>query len=90
MHDGIGSRRIHASAMTIQDPVKIMQKLGVARTDGMILNAANVLFAKTDSIHSQCKIRLDRFEVTDKRVFRDKLFVKGVCLNNMMSLWIFV
>ena len=26
LHDGIGSRRIHASAMTLQDPVKIMLK----------------------------------------------------------------
>ena len=36
LHDGIGSRRIHASAMTLQDPMKIMLKLGVARKDGMM------------------------------------------------------
>lgn len=78
LHDGIGSRRIHASAMTIQDLVKIMQKLGVARKDGMILNAANVLFGKEPtSIHSQCKIRLARFEGTDKRVFRDQTVCEG-------------
>lgn len=46
LHDGIGSRRIHASAMTLQDPEKIMLKLGVAKKDGTILNAANVLFGK--------------------------------------------
>lgn len=78
LHDGIGSRRIHASAMTIQDPEKIMQKLGVARKDGMILNAGNVLFGKEPtSIHSQCKIRLARFEGTDKRVFRDQTVCEG-------------
>lgn len=78
LHDGIGSRRIHASAMTIQDPVKIMQKLGVARKDGMILNAANVLFGKEPTIlHSQCKIRLARFEGADKRVFRDQTVCEG-------------
>ena len=78
LHDGIGSRRIHASAMTIQDPVKIMLKLGVARKDGMILNAANVLFGKEPtSLHSQCKIRLARFEGTDKRVFRDQTVCEG-------------
>lgn len=82
LHDGIGSRRIHASAMTIQDPVKIMQKLGVTRKDGMILNAANVLFGKEPtSIHSQCKIRLARFEGTDKRVFRDQ----SVCEGNLFE-----
>lgn len=78
LHDGIGSRRIHASAMTLQDPMKIMLKLGVARKDGMILNAANVLFGKEPSLlHSQCKIRLARFEGTDKRVFRDQTVCEG-------------
>lgn len=78
LHDGIGSRRIHASAMTIHDPVKIMQKLGVARKDGMILNAANVLFGKEPTtLHPQCKIRLARFEGTDKRVFRDQTVCEG-------------
>lgn len=78
LHDGIGSRRIHASAMTIQDPVKIMQKFGVARKDGVILNAANVLFGKEPSLlHSQCKIRLARFEGTDKRAFRDQTICEG-------------
>ena len=78
LHDGIGSRRIHASAMTLQDPVKIMMKLGVARKDGTILNAANVLFGKEPtSIHTQCKIRLARFEGVDKRVFRDQTVCEG-------------
>ncbi len=78
LHDGIGSRRIHASAMTLQDSEKIMQKLGVAKKDGVILNAANVLFAKEPSIqHPQCKVRLARFEGTDKRVFRDQTVCEG-------------
>ena len=78
LHDGIGSRRIHASAMTLQDPMKIMLKLGVARKDGMMLNAANVLFGKEPSLlHSQCKIRLARFEGTDKRIFRDQTVCEG-------------
>lgn len=63
LHDGIGSKRIHASAMTLQEPKQIMQKLGVAKKDGAILNAANALFGKEPSlIHTQCKIRLARFE----------------------------
>ena len=78
LHDGIGSRRIHASAMTLQDPMKIMMKLGVARKDGMILNAANVLFGKDPTLlHPQCKIRLARFEGVDKRVFRDQTVCEG-------------
>lgn len=78
LHDGIGSRRIHASAMTLQDPMKIMLKLGVARKDGMILNAANVLFGKEPTLlHPQCKIRLARFEGVDKRVFRDQTVCEG-------------
>lgn len=78
LHDGIGSRRIHASAMTLQDPEKIMLKLGVARKDGAILNAANVLFGKEPSVlHAQCKVRLARFEGTDKRVFRDQTICEG-------------
>lgn len=78
LHDGIGSRRIHASAMTLQDPVKIMQKLGIARKDGTILNAANVLFGKDPSLlHYQCKIRMARFEGIDKRIFRDQTVCEG-------------
>ena len=78
LHDGIGSRRIHASAMTLQDPAKIMLKLGVARKDGMILNAANVLFGKEPTLlHTQCKVRLARFEGVDKREFRDQTVCEG-------------
>lgn len=78
LHDGIGSRRIHASAMTLQEPAKIMVKLGVARKDGMIVNAANVLFGKEPTLlHPQCKIRLARFEGIDKRVFRDQTVCEG-------------
>lgn len=78
LHDGIGSRRIHASAMTLQEPEKIMLKLGVARKNGTILNAANVLFGKEPSmIHTQCKVRLARFEGTDKRIFRDQTICEG-------------
>ena len=55
-----------------------MLKLGVSRKDGMILNAANVLFGKEPTLlHSQCKIRLARFEGTDKRVFRDQTVCEG-------------
>lgn len=78
LHDGIGSRRIHASAMTLQDPMKIMLKLGIARKDGTILNAANVLFGNEPTLlHSQCKIRLARFEGIDKRAFRDQTVCEG-------------
>ena len=78
LHDGIGSRRIHASAMTLQDPMKIMLKLGIARKDGIILNAANVLFGNEPTLlHSQCKIRLARFEGIDKRAFRDQTVCEG-------------
>lgn len=91
LHDGIGARRIHASAMTLQDPMKIMLKLGVARKDGMILNAANVLFGKESFLlHPQCKIRLARFEGIDKEYFVIRLFAKETCLNSMMLLWISV
>lgn len=78
LHDGISSRRIHASAMTLQDSLKIMMKLGVARKDGTILNSANVLFGKEPTLlHPQCKIRLARFEGTDKRMFRDQTVCEG-------------
>lgn len=78
LHDGIGSRRIHASAMTLQNPEKIMLKLGVARKDGTILNAANVLFGNEPSmLHTQCKVRLARFAGTDKRVFLDQTVCEG-------------
>ncbi len=78
LHDGIGSRRIHASAMTLQDPEKIMMKLGVARKDGTMTNAANVLFGKEPSmLHGQCKVRMARFDGTDKRIFRDQTVCEG-------------
>lgn len=78
LHDGISSRRVHASAMTLQEPIMIMQKLGVARKDGVILNAANVLFGKDPSaLHAQCKVRLARFEGVDKREFRDQTICEG-------------
>ena len=78
LHDGIGARRIHASAMTIQDPMKMLIKLGVATTDGGLLNAANVLFGNDPTMHNiQCKVRLARFEGTDKRYFRDQTVCEG-------------
>lgn len=78
LYDGIGSRRIHASAMTLQNPEKIMMKLGVAKKDGTLLNAANILFGKEPSmLHAQCKVRLARFEGTDKREFRDQTICEG-------------
>ncbi len=78
LHDGIGSRRIPASTMTLQNPENILIKLGVARKDAIMLNAANVLFGKEPSLlHIQCKVRLARFEGTDKRVFRDQTVCEG-------------
>lgn len=78
LHDGISTQRIHASAIAIQDPLKIMVKLGVAGKDGTILNAANALFGKEPAmIHAQCKVRLARFEGTDKQQFRDHTVCEG-------------
>ena len=78
LHDGIGARRIPASSMTLQTPLQVMQKLGVARKDGVLLNAANALFGKdATAYHIQCKVRLARFEGVDKRVFRDQTVCEG-------------
>ena len=71
--------------------MKIMLKLGVARKDGMILNAANVLFGKESSLlHPQCKIRLARFEGRIKESFVTRRFAKETFLSNTMLLWTFV
>ena len=78
LHDGIGARRIPASSMTLQTPLQVMQKLGVARRDGVLLNAANALFGKdATAYHLQCKVRLARFEGVDKRIFRDQTVCEG-------------
>ena len=78
LQDGMANHRIPASAMTLRQPLQIMQKLGVARKDGVLLNAAVVLFGKDPAaFHPQCKVRLARFEGTDKRVFRDQTVCEG-------------
>ena len=78
LHDGITLHRIHASAMTLADPIAIMNKLGVARKDGTLTNAANVLFGKEPtSQHIQCKVRLARFKGTTKREFVDQTVCEG-------------
>ena len=78
LHDGIGARRIPASNMTLQTPLQVMQKLGVARNDGVLLNAANALFGLDPTMHHiQCKVRLARFEGTNKLVFRDQTVCEG-------------
>lgn len=78
LHDGIGARRIPASNMTLQTPLQVLQKLGVARNDGVLLNAANALFGIDPTMHHiQCKVRLARFEGTNKLVFRDQTVCEG-------------
>ena len=78
LHDGIGARRIPASNMTLQTPLQVMQKLGVARNDGVLLNAANALFGLDPTMHHiQCKVRLARFEGTNKLAFRDQTVSEG-------------
>lgn len=78
LHDGIGARRIPASNMTLKTPLQVMQKLGVARADGVMLNAANALFGLDPTMHHiQCKVRLARFEGTNKLVFRDQTVCEG-------------
>lgn len=78
LHDGIGARRIPAVSMTLQSPLQVMQKLGVARNDGLLLNSANVLFGKDPTMHHlQCKVRLARFEGTNKVAFRDQTVCEG-------------
>ena len=61
LHDGIGARRIPASNMTLQTPLQVLQKLGVARNDGVLLNAANALFGIDPTMHHiQCKVAASR------------------------------
>ena len=78
LHDGIGKRRIPATTMTLQEPLPIMQKLGVADKTGTLNNAANVLFSKNPTtVHPQCAVRLARFAGVDKKVFRDQTICEG-------------
>ena len=64
--------------MTLQTPLQVLQKLGVARNDGVLLNAANALFGLDPTMHHiQCKVRLARFEGTNKLVFRDQTVCEG-------------
>lgn len=80
MHDGINKHRIPALMTGEQDPRVLLQKLGVADDDGKLRNAACVLFGKEPALrHTQCMVRLARFEGTDKREFRDQ----AVCTGNL-------
>ncbi len=55
-----------------------MQKLGVVRNDGVLLNATNALFGFAPTMHHiPCKVRLARFESANKLVFRDQAMCEG-------------
>ena len=82
LYDGIASHRIPASTMVLQDPVKILRKLGVVGDNDALSNAALVLFGKDPALrHPQCRVRLARFEGTDKVVIRDQT----VCAKNLFE-----
>ena len=82
LYDGIASHRIPALTMVLQEPMKILQKLGVAAGDGVLSNAALVLFGKEPAFkHPQCRVRLARFEGTDKVAIRDQT----VCAKNLFE-----
>ena len=82
LYDGIASHRIPALTMTLQEPIKILRKLGVVGEDDVLFNAALVLFGKEPATrHPQCKVRLARFEGTDKVAIRDQT----VCAKNLFE-----
>ncbi len=82
LYDGIASHRIPALTMVVQDSVKILRKLGVAGDDGTLYNAALVLFGKDPAMrYPQCKVRLARFEGTDKVAIRDQT----ICAKNLFE-----
>ena len=78
LQDGVNNHRIHASALAHVDPQHILSGLGLMNRDGVLLNAANVLFGKNPVRHHlQCSIRLARFEGVDKMEFRDQTVCDG-------------
>jgi len=78
LHDGVNNHRIHASALAHTDTKDVLSGLGLINREGVLLNAANVLFGKEPTrSHIHCSIRLARFEGTDKMVFRDQTVCDG-------------
>lgn len=78
LQDGVNNRRIHASALTHTNIKDILSGLGLINREGILLNAANVLFGKNPTkYHMQCGIRLARFEGNDKMEFRDQTVIEG-------------
>lgn len=79
IHESVDRHRLHASAISISDPMRALKGFRLVDDNtNIILNAANVLFGKDPcKYHIQCKIRLARFEGTDKRVFRDQAINEG-------------
>lgn len=78
LQDGVTNHRIHASALAHTATKDVLSGLGLISRDGLLLNAANVLFGKEPTKnHLHCSIRLARFEGTDKMVFRDQTVCEG-------------
>ena len=78
LQDGVNNHRIHASALAHTNTKDILSGLGLLNLNGVLLNAANVLFGKDPSKHHiQCGIRLARFEGIDKMEFRDQTVIDG-------------
>ena len=78
LQDGVNSRRIHASALAHTDTKDILSGLSLINREGVLLNAANVLFGKDPTrLHMHCSLRLARFEGTDKMEFRDQTVCEG-------------
>ena len=87
LHDGIGARRIPASNMTLQTPLQVLQKLGVARNDGVLLNAANALFGIDPTMHHiQCKVRLHVLMGRTSLYSETRLCARAICSSNTMPL----
>lgn len=62
LQDGVSNHRIHASALAHTDTKDILSGLGLITHEGVLLNAANVLFGKEpNKKHLNCSIRLARF-----------------------------
>lgn len=78
LHDGVSNHRIHASALAHTDTKDILSGLNLINKEGILLNAANVLFGKRPTKHHiHCSIRLARFEGKDKMEFRDQTVCEG-------------
>ncbi len=62
LQDGVSNHRIHASALVHTDTKDILSGLSLINREGILLNAANVLFGKEPTkYHIHCAIRLARF-----------------------------